>query len=109
VVEVSKSACPLCKRPFPHLTLRSTSTLRAWPLDSGTVIVGRAELGGSLKVSARHATFRRVGPETWIESHSSNGTYRWDGSSWARLPEKRPLLVQSGDRLRLGDTEVHLE
>ena len=27
---------------------------------------------------------------------------------WTRLPDRKPLLVQAGDRLRLGDIEVQL-
>jgi pSer/pThr/pTyr-binding forkhead associated (FHA) protein len=61
-----------------------------------------------MKASGRHAIFRRIGPETWIESQGSNGTYRWTGSGWARLPDRKRLLVQSGDRLRLGDVDVDL-
>ena len=108
VIDVSKVACPLCGAPFPHLTLHIKSTGGAITLGNGSTPIGRAELGGSQKVSARHAVFRRVGPETWIESTGSNGSYRWNGSNWTRLPDRRSLLVQAGDRLRLGDVEVNV-
>jgi hypothetical protein len=108
VIDVSKVSCPLCGRPFPHLTLRIGGNGHLLPLANGATVIGRMELGGSAKVSARHAVFRRIGPETWLESTGSNGTYRWNGSRWTRLPDKKPLLVQGGDRLRLGDVEILL-
>jgi len=107
VVDVSKSACPLCKRLFPHLAMRMADG-RVISLECGSVSVGRNDLGGSMKVSVLHAVFRRVGPETWIESLGSNGTCRWTGTAWVRLPEKKPILVQEGDWLLLGDVQVQL-
>jgi hypothetical protein len=107
VVDVSKRACPLCKRPFPHLVLR-TADGKVISLERGSVSIGRSELGGSVKVSVLQAVFRRVGPETWVESLGSNGSYRWTGTAWVRLPERRPILIQQGDRLRLGDVHVQL-
>ena len=108
VVDVSKTVCPLCKTPFPHLGIMVAATKRSIQLTSGATVICRGDLGGSHKASARHAVFRRVGPETWIESHGSNGSYRWNGSGWARLPDKKPVLVQSGDRLRLADVEIQV-
>jgi len=108
VIDISKVACPLCSLPFPHLTLRINGHGGDIPLANGSTVVGRTELGGSLKVSARHAVFHRVGPETWLESAGSNGTYRWNGSKWIRMPDRKSLLVVAGDRLRLGDIEVQL-
>jgi len=108
VIDASKVSCPLCKRSFPHLTLRIAANHSTIPLMHGATVVGRTELGGSQKVSARHAVFRRVGPETWLESTGGNGTYRWSGFKWIRLPDRKPLLVQSGDRLKLADVEVLL-
>lgn len=107
VVDVSKSACPLCKQPFPHLVLR-TADGRTISLERGSVSVGRNDLGGSTKASVLHAIFRRVGPQTWIESLGSNGTYRWTGAEWVRLQEQEPRLVQQGDWLRFGDVQAQL-
>ena len=108
VIDVSKVACPMCGGPFPSLALRVNERGGLINLSSGATVIGRMELGGSLKVSARHAVFRRVGPETWLESTGSNGTYRWNGADWVRLPDRKPMLVQAGDRLRLGDVEVNV-
>jgi len=108
VIDVSKVACPLCSVPFPHLTLRINGHGSAISLIKGSMVIGRAELEGSQRVSIRHAVFRRIGPETWLESTGSNGTYRLDGSKWVRLPDRKPMLVQAGDRLRLGDVEAQL-
>lgn len=108
IVDMSKVKCPLCGQPFPHLTMKIVATGHILSLVSGTIVIGRMELGGSMKVSERHAVFHRIGPETWLESHGRNGTYRWNGSGWPRLPDMKPLLVQSGDRLKFGDVEVLL-
>jgi serine/threonine protein kinase len=107
VVDVSKNVCPLCRRPFPHLMLR-TADGRTVSLERGSVSVGRNDLGGSMKVSALHAIFRRVGPETWIESLGSNGTCRWTGTTWVRLQNQKPILVQQGDWLMFGDVQGQL-
>ena len=108
VIDASKTKCPVCGTPFPSLTLRVKDKGRVLRLTNGATVVGRSELGGSQKVSVRHAIFRRVGPETWIESKGSNGTYRWNGASWTKMPENKPRLVQAGDRLRFGDVEAQL-
>jgi len=108
VIDVSKVACPLCGKPFPHLTVQMKKHGGGVLLVQGSTVIGRAELGNSPKVSARHAIFRRVGPETWVESIGRNGTCRWNGAKWTRLPDGKSLPVQAGDRLRLGDIEVLL-
>lgn len=107
IADLSKVACPACGRPFPHLTLRMKGC-GGVPLVNGSTMIGRIELGNSPQVSARHAIFRRVGPETWIESIGRNGTYRWNGEKWVRLTDGKPVPLQAGDRLRLGDVEVML-
>jgi len=53
-----------------------------------------------------HAVFRRIGPQTWMESVGRNGTWRWSGSQWIRLPDKKPVLVQKNDQLKFADLEV---
>ena len=111
VADASKTVCPYdnCREPFPHLTLKVEGKRQAIPLIDGATVVGRDRLGGSPKVSVRHAVFRRIGPETWIESTGSNGTYRWNGTKWIRLPDRKALLVQAGDRLRLADVAARLD
>jgi hypothetical protein len=109
IIDVSQVACPLCGRPFPHLTLRMKGHGGGIPLVDGATILGRTELGNSPQVSARHAIFRRMGTETWIESIGRNGTCRWNGSRWVRLPDGKAVLVQAGDRLLLGDVEILLD
>ncbi|MBN1515998.1 protein kinase [Candidatus Sumerlaeota bacterium] len=108
IIDVSKIACPLCGAPYPHLTMRISGHGGAIHLVNGSTVIGRTELGNSRMVSERHAIFHRIGPETWLESVGRNGSYRWSGIEWIRLPDKRSLLVQAGDRLRLGDVEVQL-
>ena len=77
-------------------------------LNKGAVEVGRVNLKGSNKVSSRHAVFRRIGSEIWIESLGTNGTYRWAGSGWVRLPDRKMVLVKKGDRLRFADLEAEI-
>ena len=72
---------------------------------SGAVPLGRIHLVASQHVSENHAILRRVGPETWIESYGRNGTFRWNGHTWARLPDAKPILLSAGDRLRFADVE----
>lgn len=108
IIDASKVACPVCERPYPHLTLRLRKGGARITLLTGSMVLGRSELGGSEKISTRHAVFRRIGPETWIESTGRNGTYRWNGTGWIRLPDRRPALIQAGDCLRFGDVEAEL-
>ena len=77
-------------------------------LNQGAIVIGRKELSGSMKVSTRHAIFRKIGPQTQLESFGRNGTYRWNDSGWTRLQDAIPVFVQSGDRLRFADVEVQL-
>ena len=109
VIDVSKRACPMCGETFPHLTLRMVASGNRIILDKGVMVIGRNTIGDSMKLSARHAVLRRIGPETWIECLGRNGTFRWNGATWVRLPEGKPLLVQAGDRLRFADVEGELK
>ncbi|OQC41330.1 MAG: Serine/threonine-protein kinase PrkC [Deltaproteobacteria bacterium ADurb.Bin058] len=97
--------CPWCNKEFPHLSIRVNRSDIC--LINGSTVIGRTELGGSQQVSGNHALLSRDGPLTWLESRGRNGTYRWNGSGWTRLPD-RPVLVQAGDRLRFADVEVRL-
>lgn len=108
LVDPSKTRCPICRKSFPIPRIKIKTSGRMLPLEAAATVIGRSDLRGSEKVSARHAVFRRLGPDLLVESHGSNGTYRWDGSNWVRLPEKNPVLLQIGDRLRLADAEVQI-
>jgi len=100
--------CSHCKKPFPLLQLQTPNGRRII-LDRAAVGIGRDNLEGDLTVSARHAIFRRRGPVTFVETRGRNGTYRWDGTKWVHLPDNSWVVVQDGDRLRLGSFEVHLK
>lgn len=106
IVDSGKMVCPLptCRRSFPSLRLRFNG--REVPLDSGAVVIGRADFGGAQKVSARHVVFHKIGPDTWMTAVGSNPTFRFASRGWIRLPNDKNLLVQSGDKLRLADVEV---
>jgi pSer/pThr/pTyr-binding forkhead associated (FHA) protein len=81
---------------------------RTIDLAGGCVRVGRNDLGGSPKVSALHAVFRRVGPETTVESVGRNGVYRKVGERWVRLSDGKAILIRQGNVLRLADQEVRV-
>ena len=108
-IDGSKTTCPQCGYAFPPLSLRIKRGRKAIPLTGGSMVIGRSDLGGSQMVSARHAVFRRIGPETWIESIGMNGTFCWVDSGWNRIPDGQSVLLESGDRLRLADVEVQVK
>lgn len=99
--------CPHCKTLFPVLIIIPPAG-RAIAIERAAVPIGRDTLDGNPTVSAQHAIFRRRGPVTYVESRGRNGTYRWDGKSWVRLPERTLIAVKAGDRLRFGELDVHL-
>lgn len=99
--------CPHCKMPFPKIVIVAPAG-RAIAIERAAVPIGRDTLDGNPTVSAQHAIFRRRGPVTYVESRGRNGTYRWDGTSWVRLPERTLIAVKAGDRLRFGELDVHL-
>ena len=107
IIDPSKTVCPFtgCRKPYPGFTLRTKSGI-AIPIDRGMVLLGRDECGGSMKVSSRHATLRKIGPETWLEPHGSNGTRRWTGREWLTL--QRPVVLNKGDRIKFADVEAEV-
>jgi serine/threonine protein kinase len=105
LVDPSKTACPSCGARFPAWVLRLGDG-KAIPITEAAVHVGRALLGGSQKVSGSHAVFRKIGPDLIVESFGRNGTWRLNGHGWVRLPDRSPILLSAGDRLRLGDVTV---
>jgi hypothetical protein len=108
LVDPSKTACPACGAVFPNWFLRLRDG-RVILIAHASVPVGRAQLGGSPKVSGTHAVFRKIGPDLLVESCGRNGTWRMNGHGWVRLPDRTSILLSAGDRLRLGDVEVGVE
>lgn len=104
LVDSSKRSCPACRAPYPTLTL----VLPGGPvaLAQASLPIGRDHLGGASHVSTRHAIFRRVGPDTMVESFGQNHTFRWTADGWLQIPDRTPVLIQAGDRLRFADVEV---
>jgi serine/threonine protein kinase len=103
LIDASKTICPFCHNPYPYLTLNIQGKLT--PLTNGATKLGRNEMSGSSRISLIHAIVRRIGPEYWIEDVSLNGTYRWNGTGWLRLPKNKPVLLQKGNRLLFADVE----
>jgi serine/threonine protein kinase len=105
LVNPSLYQCAWCDRAFPVLHLDAPG--RPVPLDHNGIVVGREELGGSVRVSTRHAIFRRSGPDTLIEPIGLNPTVRiLPNGREIQLEGNRQHPVFAGDRLRLGDVEV---
>lgn len=107
LVDPSKTACPACGTGFPDWLLRLRDG-RAIPIRQAAVHIGRALLGGSPKVSSSHAVFRKIGPDLLVESFGRNGTWRMNGHGWVRLPDRSPIVLAAGDRLRLGDVPIEV-
>ena len=103
ILDSSKTSCPVCRTPFPDLTLHAAG--RSISLRS-SVAVGRVHFGGALTVSARHALFHREGPDTRMTPVGSNPTYRWAKGNWIKLPNDKSVLICPGDRLRFADVEA---
>lgn len=106
IAEIGVNQCQICNQPFPHMIIEPRGTEIKIALNKASITIGRNQLGGSQKVSAQHAVFSRKGPATFIESIGRNGTFRWNGDSWTRLPDRKRLLVMENDILRFADTET---
>lgn len=102
VITPSRLGCPLCHAPYPALGLELDSG-KVIPLKDASLVIGRAELGGSPKVSQRHAIFRRIGPDTFFESIGRNGSWRGCPARWQPVENHVPLRIDAGDRIRLAD------
>jgi serine/threonine protein kinase len=105
VIDSSKLACPTCHKPLPVLAIELPSGVRI-PIDRGGILIGREHLGGSIVVSKQHAVLHRMGPELRLDSIGRNGTSRWNGKQWIRLPER--TFIRAGDRVRFADVETRI-
>jgi serine/threonine protein kinase len=105
LIDASKTVCPFERQPFPQLKL--LGAFGEITLQEAAMMVGRSNLGGSFNVSARHAILRRHGPEYLLESVGQNGTQRW-ANGWIRLPDRQPVLIQKGDRLKFADVDAQV-
>jgi serine/threonine protein kinase len=106
LIDASKQRCTWCSHAYPVLKLRLAGGEIA--LAQPAVKVGRDQLGGSPVVSSEHASFFRLGPETWCKPLGRNGTYRWARGRWQPLELGKAVLVEKSDRLRFADVEGQL-
>ena len=97
------SSCPHCGGSYPELVLSLLPTGSTLPVVGGGIRLGRDNLGGYPTISNHHANLERFGPEYRLTSLGSNGTYRASPSGWIRLPDRVPVLIQPGDRLRFAE------
>ena len=106
ILDSSKTDCPVDRHAYPALKLVVGSTGKTIAISKKQVDVGRDDLCGSPKVSRHHATIRRLGPAVLLESVGLNGTCRWNGSDWLKIPDGRPVLVRENEWLRFADVQV---
>lgn len=105
IIDSGKVRCPIDRHPFPPMKLVTRDTGRTVNFQR-VACVGRSDLGGSNYVSGHHATVQQFGSGIMLESYGRNGTYRWNGRSWVRIPDHIPVVVRSGEKLRFADVEV---
>ena len=108
VFESTRNVCPVCRQPYPSLCLRTSKGKRIF-VNGGATVIGRADLGGAMTVSAKHAVLQRIGPEMWLEPQGMNGTYRWAGMKWFRLTDGQPVPLSANDRLSFADQVAVVE
>ncbi|MEQ8191348.1 MAG: hypothetical protein ABRQ39_25515 [Candidatus Eremiobacterota bacterium] len=106
--DIDKIACPDCGVKSPNLMLITDSGIRI-PVDSGRVLAGRDNLGGSLRVSSIHAVFRKEGFQTYVIPMGQNGTYSRVKNKFERLPDGVPVEVYDGDILRMADLTIRVQ
>ena len=106
ILDSSKIDCPVDRHAYPALKLVVGSTGKTIAISKKQVDVGRDDLCGSPNVSRHHATVRRLGPAVLLESVGLNGTCRWNGSDWLKIPDDRPVLVRENEWLRFADVQV---
>ena len=105
IIESGKTCCPVNRHPYPQLRLVIKDSGKTIPL-RGATCIGRDDLGGSACVSSRHATVRQTAFGITLETFGRNGTYRWNGSDWKKIPDGRPVVVHKDERLRFADVQV---
>jgi serine/threonine protein kinase len=103
----SRTRCLYCSKSFPTLTIMPFSGGVEFPILSAALDVGRSFLNDDT-VSVHHAIFRKLGPDTYIESVGRNGTYRNSGGVWIRIPDHHLFQIKKGDQLRLGNCIVNI-
>lgn len=104
----AKAMCPYCNRPFPTLKIVTPSG-RHIVINSTEVVVGRADLGGSKVISRRHAYFRKLGPDVYVQNAGKLPMFRLNGHGLERLDDHVLTPIEHGQRLRVADVELVLE
>ncbi|MEM6914921.1 MAG: protein kinase [Verrucomicrobiota bacterium] len=107
ILNPGRGECHWCGTDFPMLSFefQGKKTL----IDRNGIVIGRKQLGGSNKVSTRHAIFRRIGPETFVEPIGSNPTKRvLPNGRVIDLKNGTRYALSTGDKLRLGDGELKI-
>jgi len=105
IIESGKTCCPVNRHPYPHLRLVIRDSGKTIPL-RGATCIGRDDLGGSACVSSRHATVRQTAFGITLETFGRNGTYRWNGSEWEKIPDDCQVTVRENEWLKFADVQV---
>ncbi|RKX21208.1 MAG: hypothetical protein DRP35_04805 [Candidatus Zixiibacteriota bacterium] len=108
IIDQSKNFCSFKKHPFERLGLLINKNQNIIPFDRSALIIGRDQIGCSDKISKIHICCERIGPHIWINPIGLNGTFRWSGTNWIKLQNKKTILLKKNDKLRIADIEVNV-
>lgn len=96
--------CPHCRAALPAPALVGGGVTLV--VGQGACTVGRHDLGGDPAMSSCHAVLQRLGPLLRYTDRSRFGSsHRHRGRGWEPLAAGSAVVVQTGERLRLGNTE----
>lgn len=99
--------CPHCRQALPAPALVGPGVKLV--VRQGALTVGRQDLGGDPAISTRHAVLQRMGPMLRFTDRSSFGaSHRHRGRGWEPVAAAGVVVLQPGERLRLGNTEFQV-
>lgn len=102
-----RTHCPHCRAALPAPALVGPGVKLV--VGQSAVTVGRHELGGDPAISSRHAVLQRLGPMLCVTDRSSFGaSHRHRGRGWEPVAAAGRVVLQPGERLRLGNTEFEV-
>jgi DNA-binding helix-hairpin-helix protein with protein kinase domain len=100
--------CPHCQGALPTPALCTPQGQRL-AVRQGAMTVGRQELGGDPAISSKHAVLQRLGPMLRFTERSTFGaSHRNRGQGWEAIAPSSAVVLQAGDKLRLGNTEFEV-
>jgi len=106
LTDVARQSCPYCRSCFPAWEVAAPGVRVR--LDGPTRVLGRAELGGSPKISKQHWVLRRSGPALTCETIGLNPTRLIRGGAEQVLSHGESAALEAGDRLVVADVELRV-